>query len=400
MATIRFALSAIAPGTGSFDQWDLNWTPTATQYQWSTNGGPLTTLAAGAVSLPGSVAAVDSFNTLAFGGSMVSSPTPLVTVATGAASGASYQNITLDAVWNTIKDIEVSNLDTQALTVTGFVDTWIQAAGDNSDHVIEVDGAKRGEIALGNGNDTVGINFASNETSWSNIFLVNAGDGNDNITIQPESFAAIAAMPTPVGWVFNRTPQSTTALVTVGNGNDRVDLESSGVVQVGSGTDAITLVDGVHEVWLGSGNDTVAISSHDLQLPATAAFSTQRDVNTIFFGSGHASVLIDDSAGNLTPLTNLVIGRGATGGGTDATADVIRYGHVAGTTGTFVGGDWSALSIELTGYSPGSTATLVNAPGGDHSDLVVQDAATGAVDMLALYGATPASLAALHVQLV
>ena len=48
MATIRFALSSTAPGTASFTQWDSEWTPTATQYRWSADGGAPTMLAAGA----------------------------------------------------------------------------------------------------------------------------------------------------------------------------------------------------------------------------------------------------------------------------------------------------------------------------------------------------------------
>jgi hypothetical protein len=372
----------------------------STGYQVATPTG-VSVVSGPSIALPGSAGGVVNFTDVQFGGSnLYQGGSDLVTASTYTdASGVTHQDVALDAMWNTIKDIEIANLDTQALTVTGFVDTWIPAGADNANRTVEVDAAKRGCVELGDGNDNVAINYMSNDTSWSNLFNVNVGDGNDTISVKPITWAAMSKLDYNTSWSYNYAIQHTTSIITAGNGNDNIDLESSGSVNVGSGTDFIKLVDGVHSVQLGAGSDTVAISAANLQMPQTAAFSTQRDVNDIFFGSGHASVSINDTSGSApgsqVPLTNLVIAKGGVGGGTDATADVVNYGHADAATGNFIGGNWSALSIDLTGYSAGSSASLVAA--GNHTDLRVQDAATGSVDLLALYGSVPASTAALHV---
>jgi hypothetical protein len=55
---------------------------------------------------------------------------------------------------------------------------------------------------------------------------------------------------------------------------------------------------------------------------------------------------------------------------------------------------WSALTLDLVGYSAGNSATLT--PAGDHTELTIQDAAGGAADVLNLYGAPPSSIATPH----
>jgi hypothetical protein len=386
MATIRLAMSATSPGATTPDDWDANWTGLVTSY-----GG----VNASSVSYSGAINGTNTINSLAVGGGSLFqvAPMPAVSIVTQTLGGLSEQSVTMNASWNTIKDIELTNLDTNITNISNFVDTWVSAATDNANRNIAVEGAKRGDIALGDGNDTVSVNYMSNDVSWSNLFYITLGNGNDTVTINPEKFSAIAATRTPAGWVFNQTPQATTAILSLGNGNDNVTLDTSGDVQLGSGNDTVSLVDGIHVVFLGSGSDNVQISSHDLSVPATMAFSTQRDIDNVYIGSGHTTVSIDDSAGALTPLTNLFFSRDETGG---ATPDVITYGHANAATGQFVGGDWSALTLYLSGYAPGSTATL--APGGSAGGelLQIQDALTGGVDVLRLNGAAPANVSALH----
>jgi hypothetical protein len=386
MATIRLAMSAVSPGAANPTTWDENWTGLVTNYGSGT---------AGSISFSGSVAGTDSISQLGVGGGglFTVAPVPALTVVTQDSGGVSHQSITMNASWNTIKDIEVTNVDTNVLTVSNFVDTWVSDAADEASRTVVVDGAKRGDIALGDGNDNVTVNYMSNESSWSNLFYVTLGNGNDSVTVNPESFAAIAATSKPAGWVFNQTPQATTAIISVGNGNDNVSLDTSGVVQLGSGNDTVGLIDGAHVVYLGAGTDLVNISSHDLSQPATMAFSTQRDSDNVYVNSGHAAISINDSAGGTTPLTNLFISHDETGGGNP---DLISYGHTDTTTGQFVGGDFSALTLFLTGYSAGSTATLATGPSPGTELLKIQDALTGGIDTLVLQGAGPASTAGLH----
>jgi hypothetical protein len=386
MATIRLAMSATSPGATTPDAWDAHWTGLVTSYAG---------VNASSVSYSGAIDGTHTINTVAVGGGTLFqiAPAPAVSIFTQTLGGLSTQSITMNASWNTIKDIELTNLDTNITKISNFVDTWVSAATDNANRTIAVEGAKRGDISLGDGNDNVSVSYMSNDVSWSNLFYVTLGNGNDTVTINPEKNAAIAATLTQAGWVFNQTPQATMAIISLGNGNDNVTLDTSGNVQFGSGDDSISLVDGVHVVYLGSGNDNVQISSHDLSIPATMAFSTQRDIDNVYIGSGHTTISIDDTAGVQTPLTNLFFSRANTGG---ATPDVISYGHTNAATGQFVGGDWSALTLYLSGYAPGSTAAL--APGGSAGVtlLEIQDALSGGVDVLTLHGAAPANISALH----
>jgi hypothetical protein len=379
-------MSAVSPGSANPTTWDENWTGQVTNYGSGS---------ANSLSVSGTAAGTDNISSIGVGGGGLFQPSsvPVVSLVTTLSGAISTQNITMNAAWNTIKDIAVTNVDSNVLHVSNFVDTWVSDAADNASRTVVVDGAKRGDIALGDGNDTVNINYMSNESSWSNLFYLTLGNGNDNVTVNPESFAGIAAVNKPAGWVFNQTPQATTAIISVGDGNDNVSLDTTGVVQLGSGNDTVSLVDGAHVVYLGSGSDVVNISAHDLSVPATMAFSTQRDVNNLYVGSGHASIAINDKAGATTPLTNLFFAHDETGGGNP---DLISYGHTDPTSGQFVGGDWSALTMFLTGYSPGSSASLSAGPTAGTELLKVQDALTGGIDTLTLQGSPPPSLSALH----
>jgi hypothetical protein len=75
---------------------------------------------------------------------------------------------------------------------------------------------------------------------------------------------------------------------------------------------------------------------------------------------------------------------------------VIRYGHVD-STGSFVGGDLSALTIDLIGYSPGSTVSLGAPPGGPML-LQIHDAATGSIAAVTLYPGVTGSAVLQHVR--
>jgi hypothetical protein len=379
-------MSAVSPGAADPTTWDENWIGQVTNYGAGS---------ANSLTVAGTVAGADNISSIGVGGGGLFQPSavPVVSVLTQVSAGISTQSITMNAAWNTIKDIEVTNVDSNVLHVSNFVDTWVSDAADEASRTVIVDGAKRGDIALGDGNDTVNINYMSNEASWSNLFYVTLGNGNDNVTVNPESFAGIAAVNKPAGWVFNQQPQATTAIISLGNGNDNVSLDTTGVVQLGSGNDTLSLVDGAHVVYLGGGSDTVNISAHDLSVPARMAFSTQQDVNNIYIGSGHAAININDKAGANTPLTNLFFAHDETGG---AAPDLISYGHTDPTSGQFLGGDWSNLTLFLTGYSPGSSASLGAGPTAGTETLKITDALTGGIDNITLQGSPPPSLAALH----
>jgi len=313
--------------------------------------------------------------------------------------------IYLYSPWNSIKDIEISNLSSYSLEVWNFVDTWINAADDNSNHDIVLMGTKRGVVALGDGSDTVQVNMMANEYTWASNFDIDTGNGNSTITVQPErKFEYVNSyFYAPAGWgPWNQSPQLMTANVTVGNGNNTVGLtEVSGTIQVGSGDDTINIIDGYHTLWLGAGNDTITIGTLLNQGDAAlVARDTHDGTDVVHFARGHAVISVDDTYPIFTPSVTLDFIHGETGGSTLATADVVKFGRLDGGTGNFVGGDLGALTINLMDYSPGSKATLITASAGNPMLLQIQDAATGSIDAIALYGGSPTSVAALNLHFI
>lgn len=196
----------------------------------------------------------------------------------------------------------------------------------------------------------------------------------------------------PAGWHFNTAPDKTTVDIALGSGRNVVTHdECSGTITAGTGFNEISLVDGHNSLILGGDVAHMMIAAHNFA--AAEAWAADRASTTaVQIGSGHVDMTIDDSVGNMTPLTTLVFLDRQTGGGTTDAADVIRYGCGAGAA--FVGGDWRALTLDLLGFTAGSTVPL--RPAGDHMQLEIQDKAGGPPDVLSLYGASSASISDLH----
>jgi hypothetical protein len=409
MTTIRLGLSATSLGQTPGQPWDANWMPMMTGLAWidsvlpaESSGFPLAgypalgttfyTASGDSVDLPIDQTPdqyeQDLFINIAFSGATtVSSGVSIDSFLSILTSGQSFtqQDITLSTPWNSIKDIEVNNLSSQMLNVTGFVDTWIDAPADNNDHTISINDVKRGAVALGDGDDTLLVNIASNEYTWSNHFAITAGDGNDTVYVIPEAYWVLARIAAPPGETFNSKPQLTTADITVGNGNDLVGLsEVSGTIHVGGGNDTINIVDGNSTIWLGVGNDTVNVGTYASAGPAAWADDTPIGTTTIHVGTGHADITIDDTRNSTTiSYTTIDFIHGETGG---SAPDVIRYGHTDPSTGIFVGGSLSAVVLNLIGYGTGAIAAVLPEPPGVPMTMTVSNPADGINDILTLYG--------------
>jgi hypothetical protein len=303
----------------------------------------------------------------------------------------SEQEIKLATAWNSIKDIEVSSISSLTLSVIGFVDTWINAPTDDDDHWIYIMDAKRGAVALGDGNDSVEIDAAANEYTWQSHFDITLGNGNDTVTALP--YFDVPAK-------FNTEPQLTTADITLGNGNDTITLVGlSGTIRLGDGDDTINIASGNSTLWLGGGTDTVNFTSKlnpDIPWPSDVFLDSRVGSSVVHVGEGHADITIYTSP-ILPPTTTIDFIHGETGGNTSATADVIRYGYV-NSTGSFVGGDLSALTIDLIGYSPGSTVSLADAPPGGPALMQIHDAVSGSIDAVTIYAGVTGSAVLQHVQ--
>ncbi|WP_457298376.1 hypothetical protein [Phyllobacterium sp. P5_D12] len=92
-------------------------------------------------------------------------------------------DIALNRIWNTIKNIEISDFTGSALRISNFVDVWVHPDGD-ADRNIANDGVKRAEVATGGGDDHVRIGIDSNTADWSNDLRIDTGAGDDDIRLR------------------------------------------------------------------------------------------------------------------------------------------------------------------------------------------------------------------------
>jgi hypothetical protein len=158
-------------------------------------------------------------------------------------SDIAAESFTLNAPWNTIKDIELAGwFDTDNLSLTGFVDTVIKDPWDSGFN-ITVTSAKRGAIELANGDNIINVNYLSNEYARSNHFHIGVGNGNNTIEVHPDDYVDYgpgSVTPVPPGWSFNTEPDQTTVGIALGSGNNTVELEEcSGTITMGGGTNSI-----------------------------------------------------------------------------------------------------------------------------------------------------------------
>lgn len=144
--------------------------------------------------------------------------------------------LSLDSAWNTIKNVSVTDFSGHELVLRNWVDTWV--ALDNSfAQEVFVDGTKRGEISTGSGNDTIWVGVDSNGGDWTNHFKVDAGAGDDHITVAEStrdysgsSFAA----------AYN--PAWTTTELDGGAGNDVIEGgRMSDTIDGGTGINTVVL---------------------------------------------------------------------------------------------------------------------------------------------------------------
>ncbi len=146
--------------------------------------------------------------------------------------------VTLLTPWNTVKNIEVFSDASGNVTLHNFVHTDI-VLGDGGDSTILIDGAKRGNITTGDGNDSVEINSFTNNAGWSNNFNINTGAGDDVIDLTGDKGLT----------QFN---------VDAGDGDDQVIIDGdyyASQINLGDGNDRFIGGSGDDTVHGGEGND-------------------------------------------------------------------------------------------------------------------------------------------------
>jgi predicted extracellular nuclease len=123
--------------------------------------------------------------------------------------------LTHAAPWNAIKVLSITGFTGPALTLEGWVEVALALGERTDDLALVIDGAKRGSIETGSGDDTILIGADSNEARWSNLFVIDSGAGDDVVTIT-------AATRDYAAGSFGRSFRDAfaTATVTLGAGDD------------------------------------------------------------------------------------------------------------------------------------------------------------------------------------
>jgi hypothetical protein len=181
---------------------------------------------------------------------------------TAGAGGAPQQAVTFDlaSAWNTIKNIDINSFDGASLTMKNWVDVNLNlthaadGSADTLDHTIDIEGAKRGSVALGDGDQTLHVGLDSNGAIDSNTFNISAGNGDNTISVgdADHHYAATGLYfdPSVNATIPENLPaydQSWSSVgVTVGNGANSVELDgvyAHANVTAGTGGTDLTVTD-------------------------------------------------------------------------------------------------------------------------------------------------------------
>ncbi len=205
-------------------------------------------------------------------------------------TGEQALRIELNAAWNTIKEFQLARFTGTTLTLANWVDVDLRLT-DAVSRTIAVEGLKRGNIRLGDGNDVVTLGVEANNADGGATIHLATGGGNDTITIR-----ATATDYSPGAY----DGRWTSTMIDAGSGDDVIlGWRSNDTVDGGTGTDTFVLgglrpgydIRTVHglttvvDVNLADGNDGT---------------DTLRNVEYLRFADG--SLLALDTAANHAPV--------------------------------------------------------------------------------------------------
>ncbi len=170
----------------------------------------------------------------------VNSPTT-VTVAYNAEKDITITN---NGAWAGVRNASVKSNAVGDVTIRNFVDA--QIALNDTARVINVAGAKRGNITMGAGSDSITVTAQSNSTDM-NLMTINAGNGNNRVSFSGASNTRVSATTgsgTDTITVFGQA----SGTVNAGSNNDRINTRTSGTSTVtgGTGRDVFSFVANAH----------------------------------------------------------------------------------------------------------------------------------------------------------
>lgn len=191
----------------------------------------------------------------------------------------------LDAAAGKARNVEVSAFEGTTLRIERAVDAWVHLA-DDLGRTIEIEGARRGGVTLGGGDDVVRIGIdTSVKDPRDSIFRIGTGDGADSVTIGPAA------------GVLAPKERLTSVFVDLGAGSDSIVAGGTNdSVLGGEGDDRAELGGGTNQFDGGAGIDTYVVHGlrADYRLKLIAPYTYRlTDLKPDVDGDDGTTVLID-----------------------------------------------------------------------------------------------------------
>jgi hypothetical protein len=173
--------------------------------------------------------------------------------------------------WNSVKNAVFISDASARVEFRGFVQADVQL-GDGGDSAVLLQGAKRGNVITGDGNDTIRIDTLDNGGGWAADFRVVTGDGNDSVRVGAlDRAGAIAAGDTTyarmagTAGILDTSGAGQRTHVDLGDGNDvfLARNQTRDFVNGGAGDDRITAGPGNDVSTGGTGHDTFTFQAGD-----------------------------------------------------------------------------------------------------------------------------------------
>lgn len=253
--------------------------------------------------------------------------------------GQDALRIELDAAWNIIRDFQLSQFTGTQLNLHNWVDVDLRLA-DAIGRTITLEGAKRGSIRLGDGNDTLIIGVESENNKGGNAFYIATGGGDDTIIIRASTVDYVP------GAYDGRW---TSTVINAGSGNDTIfGWGSNDSVDGGSGIDTFVLRGVRNGYSIVTANGTTTITDIDLS-DGSDGTDTLRNVEFVRFGDD-STLALGVPPPNRPPV---------------AVADALRLGETASASINLLANDLdpdgNALSVTaIAGTAHYGTLSLAN----------------------------------------
>lgn len=307
--------------------------------------------------------------------------------------------------WNVQKNVAVAATGDEAadidLALRDFVHVDVDLADQSGDIDLDVISAKRGNIALGSGDDDLYLTLTTNGSGWSNTFLIDAGAGNDEVNV---NFGEAATGANDASKATVTDGRFTTVTADLGGGKDvfKDHTQASDVVyggfgdddiRTGAGDDVVDGGDGHDLINGGVGADHLSGGKHADRIygdEGNDVIEGEHGVDTLYGGEGNDYILGGGGPDTLIGNEGKDFMVGGSGDDSLSGGDGSDYmvGGVGGDT-FYTGGGWNKVvggygddKIHLDGASSGSDTLYYGQ--NDSSDSVWNfDTAT---DVVALSG--------------